>query len=160
MRKFPLVFHGSTKKVAYASGLAEEPLIPVQTVTAVVFTVAGLIGLGLFLAGHYRLAAIVPALATWGWRALSESLRADHRGSSRISVYQLMAVVAMAYLASMITVLSGGGPMPNLAAGLAKLASAGVIVLLQVLWVSLFLFYGRSRVTGSVVSFHVVSERV
>jgi hypothetical protein len=26
--------------------------------------------------------------------------------------------------------------------------------------VGLFLFYGRSRVTGSVVSFHVVADRV
>jgi hypothetical protein len=32
--------------------------------------------------------------------------------------------------------------------------------MLQALWVGLFLFYGRSRVTGSVVSFHVVADRV
>src|SRR5271167_804365 len=69
---FPLVFHGSTKKVAYAAGLAEEPLVPVQTITAVVFTASGLVGLGFFLAGHFRMAGIVPALATWGWRAVSE----------------------------------------------------------------------------------------
>ncbi len=154
------MFHGDTKKVAYASGLAEEPLVPVQTITAVVFTAAGLIGLGLFLAGHFRLAAIVPALATWGWRAASETLRADHRGSSRISVYQVMALVAMAYLTLMITIIPGGGSLPNLEAGLATLASAGVIVMLQALWVGLFLFYGRSKVTDSVVSFHVVTERV
>lgn len=158
--KFPLVFHGDTKKVAYASGLADEPLVPVQTITAVVFTAAGLIGLGLFLAGHFRLASIVPALATWGWRATSETLRADYRGSSRISVYLVMALIAMAYLTLMITALSCGGPMPNLEAGLATLASAGTIVMLQALWVGLFLFYGRSKVTDSVVSFHVVRERV
>ncbi len=108
--KFPLVFHGSTKKVAYASGLAEEPLVPVQTITAVVFTAAGLTGLGLFLAGHFRLAAIVPALATWGWRAASETLRADHRGTSRISVYQVMALIAIVYLALMITVFLAAAP--------------------------------------------------
>jgi len=28
------------------------------------------------------------------------------------------------------------------------------------MWIGLFLFYGRSRVTGSVVSFHVMAERV
>ncbi len=157
---FPLVFHGSTKKAAYASGLADEPLIPVQTITSLVFTLAGLLGLGLFLAGHWRLAGIVPALATWSWRAVSECLRADHRGNSRIWVYRWMALIAMAYLTLMLSVIPSEGPIPNLAAGLAQVTSAGVIVLLQLLWVGLFLYYGRSRVTGSVVSFHVVAERV
>jgi hypothetical protein len=157
---FPLVFHGSTKKVAYASGLAEEPLIPVQTITSAVFTTAGLTGLGLFFAGHWRLAGLVPVLSTWGWRALSECLRADHRGGARISVYQLMALIAMGYLEVMLTVLPSDGPTPNLAAGLAAVLSTGVIVMLEVLWVVLFLYYGRSRVTSSVVSFHVVAERV
>jgi len=157
---FPLVFHGSTKKVAYASGLAEEPLIPVQTITSAVFTTAGLIGLGLFFAGHWRLAGFVPALSTWGWRALSECLRADHRGDSRISVYQVMALIAMGYLAVMLTLLPSDGPTPNLAAGLAAVTSAGSIVTLEALWVVLFLYYGRSRVTSSVVSFHVIAERV
>ena len=64
--RFPLVFHGDTKKAAYASGLAEEPLIPVQTITSVVFTISGLVGLGFFLAGHWRLAGIVPALGDLG----------------------------------------------------------------------------------------------
>ena len=157
---FALVFHGSTKKVAYASGLADEPLIPVQTITSAVFTTAGLIGLGFFFAGHWRLAGLVPALSTWGWRALSEYLRADHRGGSRISVYQVMALVAMAYLAVMLTVLPSEGPTPNLAAGLVAVTSARTILTLQALWVALFLYYGRSRVTSSVVSFHVVAERV
>ena len=158
--RFPLVFHGNTKKAAYASGLADEPLIPVQSITAVVFTLAGLVGLGLFLAGHWRLAASVPALATWSWRAMSESLRADYRGDSRISAYQVMALVSMAYLILVVTLLPSEGPFPNLAYGLAQVMTAGVIVLLQLMWIGLFLFYGRSRVTGSVVSFHVMTERV
>jgi hypothetical protein len=159
-QRFPLVFHGDTKKVSYASGLAEEPLVPVQTITSAVFTTAGLIGLGLFLHGHWRVAGLVPALSTWGWRALSECLRADHRGDSRISVYQVMAFIAMVYLAVMLTLLPSEGPTPSLAAGLATVASAGAIVSLQVLWAFLFLYYGRSRVTSSVVSFHVIAERI
>jgi hypothetical protein len=71
-----------------------------------------------------------------------------------------MAVIAMAYLVVMLTVIPSDAPVPNLAAGLSQVTSAGVIVLLQVCWVGLFLFYGRSRVTGSVVSFHVMAERV
>jgi hypothetical protein len=158
--RFPAVFHGETKKVAYASGLADEPLIPVQTITAVVFTTSGIVGLALFLAGHFRPAGLIPALATWGWRAASESLRADYRGEQKMSAYQIMGVVAMAYAAVAFLVLPSDGPLPNLGAGLAQVTSAGVIVLLQVIWLALFLYYGRSRVTDSVVSFHVVSERV
>jgi hypothetical protein len=157
---YHLVFHGATKKVAYASGLAEEPLVPVQAITSIVFTLSGLVGLSFFLAGYWRLAALVPAVATWGWRALSEMLRADHRGNSRISVYQWMALIAMAYLTMMLMVIPSEGPLPNLVAGLSQVRPAGVIVMLQALWVGLFLYYARSRVTGSIVSFHVVAERV
>jgi len=158
--RFHAEFYGNTKKAAYASGLAGEPLIPVQAITSVVFSASGLVGLGFFLAGHWRLAGMVPALATWGWRAVSESLRADHRGESRMSAYQIMALISMVYLIVMLTVLPSDGPAPNLAAGLAQVTSAGVIVLLQVLWVGLFLYYGRSRVTASVLWFHVVPDRI
>jgi hypothetical protein len=158
--RFHAKFYGDTKKAAYASGLAGEPLIPVQAITSVVFTISGLVGLGFFLAGHWRLAGIVPALATWGWRAVSESLRADYRGDSTISAYQVMALIAMAYLGLMLSVIPGEGPAPNLAAGLAHVTSAGVIVLLQACWMGLFLFYGRSRVTASTLLFHVVQERI
>lgn len=157
---YHLVFHGNTKKAAYASGLAEEPLVPVQAITSIVFTLAGLTGLSFFLAGQWRLAVIIPAVATWGWRTVSETLRADHRGRSRISVYQWMALIAMAYLLMMLNVIPSEGPVPDLAAGLAQVTSAGVIVILQLLWVGLFLFYGRSRVTASLMSFHVVTEKV
>jgi hypothetical protein len=132
----------------------------VQAITSIIFALTGLAGLVLFLAGYWRMAAIVPVVATWGWRALSEVLRADHRGNSCISAYQVMALIAMAYLALMLTVLHSEGPAPNLALGLAHLTSASLIVLLQMCWLALFLFYGRSRVTRSVVSFHVVADRV
>ncbi len=58
----------------------------------------------------------------------------------------------------MLSLMPSDGAAPNLAAGLMQVTSVGVVVLLQVLWVGLFLFYGRSRVTGSVVSFHVLRK--
>lgn len=117
-------------------------------------------GLAFFLAEAWRAAAIVPAVATWGWRAVSELLRADHRGHSRISVYQWMALIAIAYLSVLLSLMPSDGAVPNLTAGLTQLTSLGVVVLLQLLWVGLFFFYGRSRVTGCVVSFQVVTENV
>ncbi len=114
-RRFNTVFHGDTKKVAYASGLQEEPLIPVQALTSVVFTLSGLVGLGFFLGQYWRLALLVPMVGTWGWRAIAENLRADHRGHTRISVYQVMSLVAMAYMATTAFLLPANGPAPDIA---------------------------------------------
>ena len=71
-----------------------------------------------------------------------------------------MALIAMGYLTLTLSIIPGDGLTPNLMAGLVQVTSASVIVPLQLLWMGLFLYYGRSRVTGSVVSFHVVAERV
>lgn len=155
-----LVIRGSTKKAAYASGLAGEPLIPVQAITSAIFAISGLAGVALFLTRQFRLAAFVPVIATWGWRACSEWLRADYRGRSRISVYQLMAIVAVIYLGAFILLVPiTVTVVPDLSAGFRQVTSSAVILMLQVVWIALFLYYGRSRVTASTLSFHVVADR-
>lgn len=160
-QKHNLVIHGSTKKAAYASGLAGEALVPVQAITSAVFAASGVAGLALFLAGQFRLAALVPLLASWGWRACSEWLRADHRGGSRISAYQVMAIVSVLYLGAFVMLLpTPSVTAPDLSAAFVQVFSAPVILLLQMFWGALFFYYGRSRVTGSTLSFHVIAERV
>ncbi len=154
-RRYHLVLHGRTKKAAYASGFDEEPLIPVQAVTSIVFALSGFAGLVLFLAQQWRLAMIIPVIGTWGWRAVAENLRADHRGHSRISVYQIMSVIGLAYLTIAALVMPAEGAAPDLVLGLAQISSTAVVVLLQAFWILVFIYYGRSRVTGSTVSFHV-----
>ena len=57
-QKHNLVISGSTKKAAYASGLAGEPLIPVQAITSAIFAVSGIVGVTLFLAQQFRLASL------------------------------------------------------------------------------------------------------
>jgi hypothetical protein len=158
-RRFNTIFYGATKKVAYASGLQEKRLIPVQALTCIIFTLSGLVGLCFFLVQWWRVAVLVPIIGTWGWRAIAESLRADHRGHSRISAYQIMSLIAMAYLMVWVVVLPSNGPAPDVILGLSQFINLTVVVVLQTLWAFLFLFYGRSRVTASMVSFHVVSER-
>ena len=158
-RRCNTVFQGETKKAAYASHLQDEPLVPVQALTSVVFTLSGLGGLVFFLMQHWRLAVLVPVIGTWGWRTIAENLRADHRGHTRISVYQVMSLIALAYLAGAALLLPSSGPAPDLTLGLSELAKLPVFLVLQSLWVLLFLFYGRSQVTASVLSFHVVTER-
>jgi hypothetical protein len=155
-----LVLHGSTKKAAYASGLRDQPLIPVQALTSIVFACSGLIGLIFFLNQQWRLAMIVPAIGTWGWRAIAEGLRADHRGNSRLSAYQIMSLVATVYLTVFAWLVPIEGSAPNLKLGLHYVASAGMFLSLEALWVCLFLYYGRSRVTASSVSFHVVQRSI
>ncbi len=160
-QKHNLVVHGSTKKAVYASGLAGEPLIPVQALTSTIFAVSGIVGVALFLAGHFRLAGVVPVIATWGWRACAERLRADYRGASNVSAYQMMAIFSVLYLGAFLMLTPAGAAVaPDLAAAFAQITSAPVIVALQLFWVGLFLYYGRSRVTGSRLSFHVVTERI
>ena len=154
-RRYPLTFYGTTKKAAYASGFEKEPLIPVQALTSVIFAFSGLVGLGFFLTQNWKMALIVPAAGTWGWRAIAESLRADFRGSSRISAYQVMSLVALSYICGAAAVLPSAGSVPDLAAGFSQFRSVALVGVLQAIWVSLFLYYGRSRVTGSVVFFHV-----
>jgi hypothetical protein len=48
----------------------------------------------------------------------------------------------------------------DLATGLAALWDPGVIIVLQALWASMFLYTGWSMVTGSVLSFHVHRDRI
>ncbi len=160
-QKHNLVIQGPTKKAAYASGLDGEPLIPVQAITSAVFAASGIAGLALFLAGQFRLAALVPVAASWGWRACSEWLRADYRGTSKISVYQLMAIVSVLYLGAFLLLMPASTAItPDLSAGFAQVTSTPAVLGLQLFWIALFLYYGRSRVTASTLSFHVLAERI
>lgn len=159
--KHNFVIHGPTKKAAYASGFVGEPLIPVQALTSAVFAVSGLAGVALFLGQQFRLAALIPVVASWGWRACAEWLRADYRGSSRVSTYQMMACVAILFLGSFLLLAPATARIvPDLPAGFARLAAAPLILTLQLLWLALFLYYGRSRVTASTLFFRVVADRI
>jgi hypothetical protein len=158
-RQHSLVLQGQTKKAAYASGLAGEPLVPVQALTSLLLALAGLAGIALFLAQMWRAAALVPIVVTWGWRVFSESLRADFRGGGRISSYQIMGVVALVYSLLFISMMPSGGPAPNLVVAFSHAITVPVIASLQLFWIALFLYYGRSRVTASTVTFHVLADQ-
>lgn len=160
-RKRNLVIQGSTKKAAYASGLAGEPLIPVQAISSTVFAVAGLAGVAFLLAEQPRTAAMIAVLASCCWRVCAEWLRADHRGHSRISAYQIMAAFSAVYLAAFILLVPDiSAPVPSLGAALAQMTTAPIVVALEILWTGLFFYYGRSRVTASKVSFHVLASQI
>lgn len=154
-------FTGATKKIAYAGNLESVPVVPIQAITAVISTTGYLIGMGLFLTGRFAAGLFVALLITQGWRAVSEIWRADHRGQGSISMYQVMSVVGIGYLIAVtMFVPSSSLTAPDLLTGLHSLWSPAVLLFLQSIWAGMFLFMGRSHMTGSVLSLFVNKEHL
>ncbi len=72
-----------------------------------------------------------------------------------------MAVVGIVYLAAVTTyVPSSSFAAPDPLMGLHSLWDPAVLLFLQSIWVGMFLFMGRSHMTGSVLSFFVRKEHL
>jgi hypothetical protein len=155
------VFFGSTKKIAYAGGLEATEVIPIQAITAVFYTICGLIAAGMYLSSHHTSAFLIATIATQGWRSFSETLRADYRGEGNVSAYQIMGIVGVAYaIAATFFLTHETTGLPDLSAGLKSLWSPALILFLQGIWLTIFLYTGRSTVTGATLSFHVHQDRI
>ena len=155
------VFSGETKKIAYAHHLDGQEVIPIQAVTALLLTGAGLLGCYGFLKGlHFTTFAGLLAV-TQAWRALSELLRADYRGTGRITAYQVMALLSIVYAFLLLALFpTARDGMPDLRAGLLSLWDPAVLLFFEILWVVAFIHTGRSRVTGATIHLHVVKEKI
>jgi hypothetical protein len=155
------VFTGSTKKIAYADGLEAIEVIPIQAITAVLYSVCGLFAAGMFLSSHHTGAFLLATIVTQGWRSFSESLRADYRGEGKISAYQIMGGIGVAYaIAAAFVLAQEHVGLPDLATGLKSLWSPSLILFLQGIWMIIFLYTGRSTVTGATLRFHVHHDRI
>jgi hypothetical protein len=122
---------------------------------------AGLAGLLLFLKGAFTFAFMLTGLTAHVWRLYSETLRADYRGEGRFSAYQIMSTLAAGYILMLCYMTpTDGNPSVSLMNGLYTLWNPSVILLLQGMWIVFFLYTGRSRVTGAIMSFHVHRDRV
>jgi len=154
------VFSGPTKKIAYAGGLDGQQVLPIQAVTSAVLVGVGLLGFYLFMQGRFAVALWTVLIISQGWRVFSETLRADFRGGGRLTAYQVMALTAVAYGGVAPFLFSTAGLWPDLALGLRALWNPGVIIALQVLWFTVLLYMGRSKVTASTISFHVVTDQI
>lgn len=156
-----LTFIGKTKKIAYASGLEGVKVLPVQGATYVLYCTAGLASTYLFLRAEYSAAFLVALCVTQGWRVISEFFRDDHRGGGRFSAYQAMGIVSICYGFWVVRHSDGNlRPLPELVQGLASLWSPAPLLLLQILWIVIFLYTGLSRVTAATMSFHINMEKV
>ena len=154
-------FLGETKKASYEGQLMDVPLIPIQAMTCIVLSLIGMIGVALFLHGYDALALAFVTVGSQLWRFGSEFLRKDHRGPGRISIYQLMTPLSIAILLIIAFLPSSENDVPReIGTGIQVLWRPEVILGIQVLWIVIFAFTGRSQVTGSRLAFHVHQEHV
>ena len=155
------VFRGETKKITYASGLEGRKVVPVQAMTATLYCASSLVSTLLFLRGCFGASLLQVLLVTQVWRIISETLREDYRGEGKFSAYQIMMVITILYTALLPMVFPMAQAIkPSLAMGLKAIWSPGVILAVQGLWAVLFVYYGKSRVTGGTISFHVIRDHV
>ncbi|MFH0825373.1 MAG: prolipoprotein diacylglyceryl transferase [Pseudomonadota bacterium] len=153
------VFEGRTKKIAYESGLAGLPVIPIQAVTSVVSLSAGLAGMLLFLKGCYSWSLLLTVAVTQTWRILSETARADYRGGGKWSIYQILAALAVCgVLIAFPFIPEDATVSPHLWSGLSQLWNPLVILSLQAVFVVTLLLTGVSSVTLSTVRFHLTKR--
>jgi len=161
MKNVCFVFYGKTKKIAYAHGLDGQKVIPVQALTSLIFCSSGLISVYLFLEGYYRSAFLQAVFVTQIWRLVSEFLRADYRGEGKISVYQILSgisvglAVIFCWVFPVDALLTG-----DVWTGLSAMWDPFVIILLQIIFVSTFIYTGKSQVTASITMFYVVRNRI
>ncbi|HJV35974.1 prolipoprotein diacylglyceryl transferase family protein [Geomonas sp.] len=155
-----LVFTGKTKKIAYASGLDGVKVLPVQGITYLLYTATGVVSTLLFLQGAYGAAFLTALIITQLWRVCSEFLRDDHRGAGKFSAYQMMGVVAVVYGIWVARYFGGESVVCDLSAGIAGVWNPVPLLMMEAIWVAIFLYTGLSRVTGARMSFHVEPEKI
>jgi len=153
-------FEGPIKKASYEGKNENRPLVPVQAVTSTVLLATALIGIALFLAGHFAVSLLTTIGITQAWRLASEFLRADFRGTRKFTAYQWMAAGSVLYVTAVV-VLSPASPVsiPSLSEGFSFI-NVGTILLVQGIWAATFIYTGRSTVTGSTLNLHVRNEQI
>lgn len=157
---FCIVYDGETKKAVYADGLTGRKTIAVPAMTAVLFSASALTGAYLFLEGHAAWAYLSCVWVTQFWRFLSEFLRADYRGEGSISAYQKMALAAGIAATLYFWTIPEHLLVSNIVKGLQANWHPLILLLYQFIWLAIFLFLGRSRVTAAHIRLFVCKDRI
>lgn len=160
--KTAVIFQGRTKKISYASELEGRRVVPIQSLTMLVSSLAGIATLSLYAWGHFT-AAYLGATASAGlWRIASEFFRNDYRGEGKVSAYQVMSGVSVLYAAVVACFLPEArffGPV-DLARGVAALWDPGLFLFLAAVWLVLVTFTGISDTTFSRIRFHLHRSKI
>jgi hypothetical protein len=156
--KFNFRFYGGLKKASYEDCLEGVRLLPVQGITAVLLSVTAIASASLIFSGHYKAAFLFSVCVTFGWRLLSEFLRADFRGASKISAYQIMSLTAIIYSIAVSSVVwFGGSGSTYMSMVVPVMTDIRFILTMQMLWLLGFIYTGISSVTKSRIEF--ISDR-
>lgn len=116
--------------------------------------------MALFFLGRYNVVIVLALGVSQLWRVYSETFRADYRGDSKISVYQWMACFAVIAVLAAPFALPPSALQPELSRGLDAVWSPAAILLLQSIWLALFVYMGRSMQTGAALQYHVRADRI
>lgn len=163
----PHRYKGTTKKICFAGKMENVAVIPVQPATCIIFTALALVSTSLFFHNHFNEALLLSLIGSQSWRLGSETLRADYRGEKlgghaeeghngkRISVYQLMTILASIYIVGALHWLIPAEQ--NIAAaaqqGLSTLWQVDVILSLQAIGLIMFFYSGTSTITQARIQF-------
>lgn len=156
------VFEGKTKKISYTSGYDGIEVVPVQAITSVFCSAAGVAGLAMILNGYVQQAFLFSSVFVFFWRFISEFLRADYRGGTKISAYQIFSIIAIVYIC-LITFFGSqyfqmSFPKYNIVDAFEKFWTANTLLLFQFIWIFSFVFFGRSTVTESTIEFSIKKD--
>lgn len=155
------IFTGKTKKIAYEHELDGRKVVPIQAITAVISSLAGLVGCYLFLKGYALSAFMLTLFTTQTWRILSEFLRADYRGGGKISRYQMLSAAALVYALPVgFWMKESSAGIPALISGLAVLWNPALLLALGAIWIVTLIYMGKSKVTSSVIRFKMVKDQI
>ncbi len=158
--RYHFVFRGRTKKISYASNLEGVKVVPIQAITSTIHIVVALIGIVLYFNEFFFISFLIPFISTQLWRVLSEFLRADYRGHGSISLYQIMALVSLFYISTLVLFLPPAEPLHvDILKGIRSLWNPSVIITLEAIVITIFIYTGRSDMTASSVTLHMNSER-
>jgi len=161
-KNFNHIFYGKTKKISYASSLEGEKVIPVQSVTSILYLFTGIISLLLFFNKFFAFSLILSVTVTQLWRFFSETLRADFRGNMKISAYQIMSFISILYVVVLRFIYKNDFIPKSLSVvySFDYLYNVPVLIFLEILWVLTFLWTGKSIVTGSKIKFYVNYDKI
>lgn len=133
--KWNFVFSGSTKKISYHDHLDGSPVVPVQGITAVLYTITASVSVYLFLSGNCIISFIVSFTVTQIWRFFSEFLRSDYRGGRKVSAYQFMSLFLILYYAFYFFLFKPSSSVePVLYNGFAFIWNPSLFILLGAMW--------------------------
>jgi Prolipoprotein diacylglyceryl transferase len=151
--RFTDTYRGRFKKIAYAGGLNDRPVIAVQSIASAVLFVVFLIALWFFWKGRFAASIVVALGASQLWRAYSEQLRADFRGREGFTLYQAMAIIGalLSLVFARLYASAETNQIPTISAhqGWLAVIQVEVIVASQSLALWILLYMGRSSVTSS-----------